>query len=302
MLFKELEEQIRAVENQEIITKYRVFQNSIELLDRNFHMLERLLKSIEKNPSKVDLIPRYNKWLLEGIIKEIGFLLHNYVASSLSLIDHSRRIYEKTFERKDSLDKYEKLKKDYLTSPYLTFIKDLRRMLQHHSLASIGFQYTGGTGEKSFYLQKVDLLRFKKWTSKSKQLIKSFDEKIKLKHVIEKYQKEITNFHKQVNSQFRIIYKSELQELEELYHEYNKKVNELALRELREHVENFEDQGFHGIKFSFAKWLNNNEQAELSKKAENDKHYCKLAYPIVKEKVSLPDDIDQLIKQHFKER
>lgn len=302
MLLKEITEEIQDVQNQEIISKYRAFQSSIELLDRNFHTLKKLLNTIENNPSKFDLIPRYNKWLREGIIKEIVFLLHNYVASSMSLIDHSRRIYEKSFENKNRLDEYEQLKKDYLKSPYLKFVQDLRRMLQHHSLASIGFQYVGGTGDMNFYLQKVDLLRFEEWTSKSKQFIESFEEKIDIKQVINEYQKEITNFHRQVDLRFKSIYKSELQELEELYDIYNEKVNELALQELREQVENFEDQGFHGIKFSFSKWLDNSEQAELIKKANNDKHYCKLAYPIVKKEVSIPEDLDKLIKKHFKER
>ena len=302
MTFKEIEQKIRSVENQEIIYKYRAFQSSIELLDRNYHMILRLLNEAEKPKSKFELIPRYNKWLLEGIVKEIGFLLHNYVASSLSLIDHSRRIYEETFERKDTLSKYEEMKTKFLKSPYLKFVQDLRRMMQHHSLVSIGFQYLGGSGEKSFYLQKVDLLRFKDWTSKSKTLIENFGDKIKVKDIVENYHKVITNFHKEVNTQFKIIYSAELNELDDLYKLYNEKVNELGINELREHVENFDDQKFHGIKFSLSKWLNSSEQAELFKKAKSDKEYCKLALPVVKKKVSIPNDIVKLITKLINER
>lgn len=291
MFFKEIEEEIRSVENQEIISEYRSLQNSLELLDRNFHAIERTLDAIKKDPKKFKLIPRYNKWLLEGLVKEIGFLLHNYVSSSLSLIDHSRRVYEKMFKRKNELETYEKLKKRYLISSYLEFIKDLRIMLQHHSLASIGFQFFGGTGESNFFLQKIDLLRFKKWSNKSKKLIQTFDDSIDIMSVIGEYHKEISNFHRKVYSQYKIVYKPELEELEQLYSQYNDKVNELGLRELKNHVTNFDDQGFHGIKYSFATWLSNAEQAELNILAKNNKHYCKLAYSIVKKKVSIPNDI-----------
>jgi hypothetical protein len=76
----------------ELRRKLDSFMFSLELLQRNYDELCSAIAIFERaqNPGFLAL---GEKWKRKAMLKEVMFLLHNYLASAKSLLDHSRVLY-----------------------------------------------------------------------------------------------------------------------------------------------------------------------------------------------------------------
>ena len=115
--------------------------------------------------------------------------LHNYLASSASLVDHVRRLMR---DREGEIaERFKRGKKEVLQHPEMTFVHDLRNFTLHRKLPflSHSFSITRVDGEdrmeveSEVLLSTQELLAWDKWTSASRRFLASFDNGVPLRPI-----------------------------------------------------------------------------------------------------------------------
>jgi hypothetical protein len=241
---KEIEEQIAKISGVGNIGKIRQLEYSLQLFERNYGMLSELLSHIIENKEKhPELFNRINKWKTELLFKEIAFRLHNFVASSLSLIDHSRIVYRKAFKEKGHFDVYQKkVNSDLKENGLIQFIQKLRQMCQHYRLPHISAEWKMKNSELSLYIKNNDLLQFDGWGNRAKSFIEESGERIDLLEVVNQYFEKIKAFHTWAKKEFSEKYGEEIMAVYNHTQKINEKKSDIIIDELESALESEKDK------------------------------------------------------------
>lgn len=100
---RKLDEQLRATEGWRIRSKLEVFSISIYTFEKNNKELVNLLNQYETDSNLALKISSFsNRETFEAFLTEIIRLLHNYLASAMTLVDHTRKLFRDEYEKKNS--------------------------------------------------------------------------------------------------------------------------------------------------------------------------------------------------------
>lgn len=145
------------------------------------------------------------KWLWHAGMNEIVRLLHNFVAAALSLIDHTRVLYEELYEPHGELAEYKKkVRVGFAEDPLTQFVIKLRHMTQHYRLPSIenhtemsDIKKGGLVGRVNIQLRlKVDDLRkFSGWNVPAKKFLAGAGAHVDLHVLITDYHAHVSAFY-----------------------------------------------------------------------------------------------------------
>ncbi len=155
-------------------------------------------------------------------------LLHNYVASASTLIDHCRRLKTK-FLTLDSQNKYDEQIKEIFADPRIEFIKDLRNFMLHCDLLGICNRVNLNDGSWRVTLLPEKLLQWENWKSEVKTYLRSLHEQkdnILLCEIVEYYNQRTIIFTKWFLNE---IVSSNYNDLEDVY-----KINDEILKAVHE--------------------------------------------------------------------
>lgn len=133
----ELLRAMNASEGKRILTEMNGLNASVYMFSENEGELVESLEEVTWSPEGWLLFTPPLSHHLQAFRLEIGRLLHNFVASSLSLIDHTRRVKRGLYtdsERENAYD--QKLTAAFVNDPLSEFVKGLRQYCQivrfHH--------------------------------------------------------------------------------------------------------------------------------------------------------------------------
>jgi hypothetical protein len=128
--------------------------------------------------------------------------LHNYLAATFSLVEHTQAIMSRRERTVDPSDDslrlaWDEQKQSRLTSPAMTFMKDLRRYIQHYSVVPFGHTVSvdrPNTATSSFssevMLDVAALLEWRGWTARSRAFLDSCDA-VELRALVIEYREAI---------------------------------------------------------------------------------------------------------------
>lgn len=187
-----------------------VMRTTAELVADDDEEIDRL-KELWSSGNRVDL---ERTWI------EAARLLHNYLASAYTLLEHTRRHIERLYADLPFEHEYEKEKEDQLTNcPVVRFVTELRRYNTHHRLPLVG-------GELSIDVDKLpesrvvrsrvcldvkDLLtRGRKWSRPSREYLASAGNWLLVGKLAEEYMRVISPFYLWLRSREREIHKNAL--------------------------------------------------------------------------------------------
>jgi hypothetical protein len=114
--------------------------------------------------------------------------LHNYVASAMALVEHTRRIMR---DRSGPIvDEFERRKLAVLDHPEIQFIQNLRNYVLHRSLPFIGHQVRvqpepGVDATSEIRLSTRELSAWDKWSPAARQLIDSNEDELALRPIVD---------------------------------------------------------------------------------------------------------------------
>lgn len=214
----ELVNKLESSEGNKILGGLKHLATSQYAFNRNFDELIRLIKIFEEDLS-IWSVENRNK--LDALQREFLRLLHNYLSSAFSLIQH-------TYVFKDSLKNdelkrfYSEVSKNFKVDEIMVLIQDLRIYTQHYKLpfskASISFtridkdMSKGMVSKQELLLDRKELLKWKRWAPLSKKYLANQVKDIKLKDLVIDYYNKIQTFYGDLYSKVLSLYKREVEE------------------------------------------------------------------------------------------
>jgi hypothetical protein len=143
----DLDEQIKATEGYRIQTKIRGLGGSYYVFESNYLWLVRALDYFGREEVSLELWRLDNRTKLGSFIDEVTRLLHNFLASAHSLVDHTRVFKNKMYKGHTFKKVYQdKVDRELKHSPTVSFVQDLRNYVLHKQLpiASAQLSLKGG--------------------------------------------------------------------------------------------------------------------------------------------------------------
>lgn len=234
----ELMDLIQQARGHAIWVEIDVLSWSTYAFQKNFHELRSLVEHLQSADSS-DLWVLRNRDRLEHAQREVGRRLHNFVASALSLVDHTRNASRK-FYADDSARKAEyqrRVDETFVSDPLSQFIKGLRQYCLHYRPPFVGWQMRGtdaGGMEQSFFLNRA-LLHQMEWNATARLFIDATDDQINFLEAIDHYHDKIEDFY--------IWFEDDVRDLHaEAFTEVKALEDELAMIELEDSL-SFWDSG-----------------------------------------------------------
>ncbi len=213
----ELVNKMESSKGYEILQKERHLLISNYVFHKNAKDLANLIKKYEKDLSIWDI---NNRMKLEEMQHEFLRLLHNYLSSAFSLVEHTY-VFKDKLKNIEFTKFYEENSENFKIDEVLNFIKDLRRYAQHYKLpfssAVLSFKASDkkdekGTSKQELLLPLNELLQWERWSSPSKSFLKKQSKNINLKDVIAEHYGKISKFYKKIYEKINVLYKREIEE------------------------------------------------------------------------------------------
>jgi hypothetical protein len=231
----DLDEQIKATEGYRIQTKIRGLRGSYYVFESNYLWLVRALDYFGREEVSVELWRLDNRAKLESFIDEVTRLLHNFLASAQSLVDHTRVFKNKMYKGQTFEKIYQdKVDRGLSHSPTVSFVQDLRNYVLHKQLpiASAQLSFKGGGGtitelDNTIKLDVNELREWNKWKPESRVFLASLDDKVQIREVAEKYEGAIRAFYQWFGEQQTQVHRSEFVELSRLETQHEQVMQEL---------------------------------------------------------------------------
>lgn len=198
--------------------------NTIELL--------QLSDRIKDSNEGLDYMMADNREEGNQVHREMTRLVHNFVASAKTLVEHTRNFMKEHYSDTSVYEKYcNQIKINFVNEPITKFIEDLRNYMLHNGLPptqmylemksdpnlgnNTGFMKTG------IRLKTDELLKWKNWTAPAKKYLENADDFIDIYHFAEEYSRKVKNFHVWLNKELDDFHAEDLNEFEKLKTDLN---------------------------------------------------------------------------------
>ena len=235
MKFSDLISEYYESEALKIYFRLKVLDASYYVFEQNYGELMELLTKI-REPANYEKLWNDKKGLDMHLL-ELTRLLHNLVASVMSLVEHTRIIINAHYKGTNFYDEYEKEKKNRFVNNRITgFVQELRNYTLHYGLpfatANLGLEVDPGTQETTFTnpitLDKARLLEWGGWTQKKgKPYLDAADDHIEIQIIMEEYSQAARDFQQWMWNRLQDIHADELKWLEKTKREIRKALGDL---------------------------------------------------------------------------
>ena len=217
----------KLIEKKEKLLGYKILKE-LDLLYRMYYTVEKnfidLMDYIKKCENELIFEIFENGSTADTVEMETLRLLHNYLSSIQSLIDHIKRTQNNI--NNIELNKYfEEEMNDFTKKNCVIFIKNFRNYIQHFCIPLLQQEFIISRAEGvtieavrardadfkfNVFLNKKELLKWDKWNAQSKIYINKYIEKKELKTIILEYH-NINNIHyEKFWDKINIIYKKDI--------------------------------------------------------------------------------------------
>ena len=198
----------------------RIHANSLAIYGGNFQELKALLSFVENPETYLRVKPQGEKH--QKLFSDLHRFLHNYFVAAESLVSHTRN-YVKHRHSADRIgEKYRKKVSEVFSNHVPTvLIKDFRNYFLHEGLpkSSIRETFNVDTREapKIRVLLKVEeLLKWKKWSSESKQFLRAQGNELQLSQLIAEYHNNVVAFYRWFDELLENEHRQQVEEMQSI--------------------------------------------------------------------------------------
>jgi len=195
--------------------KIKNLDNSLDIFKGNYAELRKLLTTKYNMPEAISLCDVKNIHLIYARQREVGRLLHNFVAAAKLQVDNTRRIYEKLYKKEEQFTECKaELKNRFASNPLVQFIHCLRNYcLKYESppvFSTMSLELEPSGGEIRLKLNKSKLEQYSKWTSYANNFLSKQRGSIDLLEVVDEYYSSVMNFHDWFGLHMKAIHTEEI--------------------------------------------------------------------------------------------
>lgn len=218
-----------AINNHPGMIAHNLWDN-FELVFRSIYKVNRVhLRAWVKEPGQNDEL---STELFQNVrppivrdryLRELARLIHNYAASSATLIDHSRQLMS-NYRKSDFEQAFQERKTLITQMPEHHFLKDFRNYVLHYSLPPIDYTIGLRDNDHNTFELKFNtpsLLEWENWSEKSRTFITTHENALVFLPIIEAHGAAMDELHTWMLAQFETLHRSDVQVANELIHKRN---------------------------------------------------------------------------------
>lgn len=217
--------QVYQSEAYQIYTRFQTFAGNYFVFERNYQELNKLLSAAQDPKTFLDLWIQSKIPEMVIVIRELTRLLHNFLASAKTLVEHTRALVDDWYKGTEFAEEYQKeIQKRFIGNPITGFVEDLRNYSLHFRLpftgAIVRFVEDPTTKEfepnQSFILPKAELMKWQNWSNKGKVYLESANEEISIQQIVDMYFQDVSSFHSWMLQRLEDIHSEDLRWLDEM--------------------------------------------------------------------------------------
>lgn len=201
----------------EIYRNFQALQSSFRVFNNNFHELIQELEHLKDPRQALTMYGTNQRENLENLLDQALRLLHNFLASAFSLIEHTRKIVTRLYSGQAFRDEYQKkLEQDVINNPVHSFVKHLRNYTQHYTLPILALQIT--LLEDFDFRIKMDVESLKQWDNwgSSRSYLDALEDSCCIETVVNEYFVLIQNFYVWLTEQQLSIHQADFIKLQQM--------------------------------------------------------------------------------------
>ena len=223
----QLFQQIRASEGELIHWKKEALRASYFVFSANYAELINSVKHLERDQKWLRTLR--NRDALETFQMNNLRLMHNFLASAFTLVDHTRILARELYSGKPFYAEYEhQTKQVFSHSPTAGFVKGLRNWMLHKGLVPVMIETKVGAEEtfvSSIVFDLKELASWDRWDSRAKEYLASITANPRLDDVISAYHKQIEGFYSWLDQRMGAIHAAAFAEWVSLQEQYRRTVS-----------------------------------------------------------------------------
>jgi len=204
---------------------------SLNIFRRNAEELIEATRNVRDPDQGLRLMALENREAGLQAHREINRLVHNFVAGSKSLIDHTRQFIREHYAGTALESTYDdRVKADFASEPVAKFVQDLRNYMVHKGLPNsqmfLHFDNTstapgaGGELTTGVHYETSALLEWDGWTAPAKTYIREAGEHLDIHTLAESYLEQVLRFHAWLDLELQQFHTADLAQLKAMQEAY----------------------------------------------------------------------------------
>jgi len=213
----ELMRRIKESEGERVFWKMEALSATFFIFAENRLELVKRLREFENPENRAKAVGVGNR---EGLRLTMR-LLHNFLASVVTLIDHTRVLTGELYDGQPFKQEYQQeVQALFSDSALAGFVQDLRNWVLHKGLLPLEMQMsdTGKNGEivYSLVLNASDLKSWNRWNARAREYVASITSDLRLSDVVDSYSGLVQGFYSWLEKRMLEIHTVAFQEVAEL--------------------------------------------------------------------------------------
>lgn len=141
------------------------------------------------------------------LFRELVRLLHNYVASAGTLVDHTRNLVRR-YEETDTYAEYQLRRGAMVSNEVVPFVSKLRNYVLHVGIPAIGVshKFQDGAESSTTFIDRDQALEWRDWPQAARRYLESQDTQIALQAVVDEYTTVIEGLYRWLYDQFETLH------------------------------------------------------------------------------------------------
>lgn len=199
---------------------------SINIFNINTIELLELISHINDPNEGVNILMQDNRQGSDQLHREINRKIHNFVASAMTLVEHTRNFMREFYSETNILKDFEnQIKSELSQDTLIKFIQDLRNYMVHNGLPPTQMfmefkNHMDGSGAgittTGVRIRTDKLLEWSRWTNSAKEYLQSIGEFIDIYTMTTEYHSKILEFHDWLNAALENYHHTDLEQFEAL--------------------------------------------------------------------------------------
>jgi len=222
-------EAIRSAPGAAYIDRSHSRSFSLNIFQRNAQELIEATQNVRDPDQGLQLMAVANREAGQQAHREINRLVHNFVAGSMSLIEHTRQFIREHYADTCLKGAYEdRVKADFASEPVAKFVQDLRNYMVHKGLPSsqmfLAFERIadgpGGELTTGVRYETRVLLEWDGWTAPAKAYIEAAGEHIDIHVFAESYLEKVLQFHAWLDTELQQYHAADVAQLQSMQEDF----------------------------------------------------------------------------------
>lgn len=203
-----------------LFIQMEALRSSRRIFGGNYRELTDLLGILENPMVAIPLRDAKRRAISRSALEIVTRLLHNFIASAKTLIDHTRTHMHSLYEGHPFLEEYEaRVEARFASSPVQRFVQDLRNYTQHYKLPLTGSSFSWDSAQGlniTYFADTEELAKWDKWSPEGRQYLDAFQKILPLRQLASDYLSLVDEFYKWIDKREREVNSEKLERLRQM--------------------------------------------------------------------------------------